>query len=139
MPLRIANAPTGRIGVDWRGVTPESCREKSLAEMQRTIVRRGNCEVELGDLFRITGSHADMRWDLEGDFSAVHHLGAGMTAGEIVVKGSVGRHAGAAMRGGRLEIHGDAGDHLGGEMRGGVIRVRGNAANHVGAAYPGSR
>ena len=139
MPLRIANAPTDRIGVDWQRITPESLREKSLAEVQRTSVRHGNCKVELGEFFRITGGPADMRWDLEGDFSAVHHIGAGMTAGEIVVEGLVGRHAGAGISGGRLEICGDACDHLGAEMRGGVIRVRGNAANHVGAAYPGSR
>jgi formylmethanofuran dehydrogenase subunit C len=139
MPLRIANAPTDRIGVDWQGVTPNSLREKTLAEVQRTRVRRGNREVELGELFGITGDPAEMRWELEGDFSAVHHIGAGQTLGEIVVAGSIGRHAGAAMRGGRLEVYGGAGDHLGAEMRGGVIRVRGNAANHVGAAYPGSR
>ncbi len=139
MPLRIANAPTDRISVDWRGVTPESLREKSLGDVQRTRIRRGNRDVEIGNLFRIAGSPADMRWELEGDFSAVHHIGAGMTAGEIVVEGSVGRHAGADMRGERLEVHGDAGDHLGAEMRGGVIRLRGNAANHVGAAYPGGR
>jgi formylmethanofuran dehydrogenase subunit C len=139
MPLRIANAPTDRIGVDWQGITPESLRGKSLASVQRTRIRRGNHEVELGELFRITGDPSDRRWELEGDFSAVHDIGAGMTAGEIVVEGTVGRHAGATMRGGRLEIRGDVGDHLGAEMRGGVIRVRGDAVNHVGAAYAGSR
>jgi formylmethanofuran dehydrogenase subunit C len=139
MPLRIANTPTDRIGVDWQGITPESLRGKSLTAVQRTLIRRGTREVEFGKLFRITGDAADTRWELDGDFSTVHHIGAGMTAGEIIIEGSVGRHAGAGMRGGRLELRGDAGDHLGAEMRGGVIRVRGNAANHVGAAYPGSR
>jgi formylmethanofuran dehydrogenase subunit C len=139
MPLRIANAPTDRIGVDWQGITPESLRDKSLTAVQRSLIRRGNRELELGELFSIAGEPSDMRWELEGDFSAVHHIGAGMTAGEIVVESSVSRHAGAGMLGGRLEIRGNADDHLGAEMRGGVIRVRGNAANHVGAAYPGSR
>lgn len=139
MPLRIANAPTDRIGVDWHGLTPQSLSGKPLAVVERTRVRRGNREVELGELFRITGDPADMRWELSGDFSAVQHVGAGMGAGEIVVDGSVGRHAGAGMRGGRLEIRGDAGDHLGAEMLGGAIRVHGNARNYVGAAYRGSR
>jgi len=139
MPLRIANAPTDRIGVDWQGITPESLRGKPLASVQRTLIRRGNRKVDLGELFRITGDPPDMRWELEGDFSTVHHIGDGMTAGQIIVEGPVGRHAGAAMRGGRLEVRGGAGDHLGAEMRGGVIRVRGSAADHVGAAYAGSR
>ena len=79
-----------------------------------------------------------MTWRLEGDFSAVHALGAGMTAGEIVVDGPVGRHAGAGMRGGRLEVRGDAGDWLGAEMRGGVDPRSRRCGDHVGAAYAGS-
>jgi formylmethanofuran dehydrogenase subunit C len=139
MSLRIANNSTDRIGVDWRGVTPESLRGKSLCAVQRTRVCRGNREVELGELFRIDGDPADVRWELEGDFSAVRHVGAGMTVGEIIVDGSIGRHAGAGMRGGQIEVRGDAGDYLGGEMHGGVIRVRGSAGDRVGAAHPGSR
>jgi formylmethanofuran dehydrogenase subunit C len=139
MPLQIANESTDRIGVDWGGVTPESLRGKSLAAVQRTRVVRGNREVELGELFRLAGDAAEMRWELEGDFTAVHRMGAGMSEGEIVVEGSVGRHTGAGMRGGRIEIRGDAGDRLGGEMHGGVIRIHGSAGDHVGAAYPGSR
>jgi formylmethanofuran dehydrogenase subunit C len=139
MPLEFTKLASDRIGVDLEGVTPERLSGGSLVEAQRTKVRRGNGAVELGEAFRLAGSPADGRWRLTGDLSAVHYLGAGMTSGEIVVEGPVGRHAGAGMRGGRLEIRGDAGDWLGAEMAGGILRVAGDAGDHAGAAYRGSR
>ena len=139
MPLRIAIQSDDRIPIDLSGVTPDSLAGGTLDDAKRTKVRRGNREVELGEFCDVTGEPADMQWRLEGDFSAVHNIGAGMTAGEIVIQGDVGRHAGARMRGGRLEILDNAGDDLGAEMHGGLIRVRGNAFDRVGAAYAGSR
>jgi formylmethanofuran dehydrogenase subunit C len=138
MPLRIANARTDRIAVDFAGVTPESIASRSLDAVRRTPVRHGNRRVELGELFAIDGDPRDRTWRLDGDFSAVHWLGADMAAGEIFVDGPLGRHAGSGMRGGRLEVRGPAGDWLGAEMRGGAIRVRGDAGDFVGAAYAGS-
>jgi formylmethanofuran dehydrogenase subunit C len=139
MPLRIAIQSTDRIPIDFTGVTPESLADRSLSEIKRTRIRRGNREAELGELFTLAGDPRDMEWVLEGDFSAVHSIGAGMTAGIILAEGNIGRHAAAHMRGGRLEIRGEAGEYLGAEMRASLIRVRGNASNRVGAAYAGSR
>jgi formylmethanofuran dehydrogenase subunit C len=119
-------------------VTPEGLAPLSLDVVRRTRVLHGNRRAELGELFAIDGNARDLRWELVGDFSAVHGLGAGMTAGEIFVDGPVGRHAGAQMRGGRIEVRGAADDWLGAEMRGGAIRVRGDAGDRVGSAYAGS-
>jgi formylmethanofuran dehydrogenase subunit C len=138
MTLRIAIRTTERIPIDFAGVTPESIAERTLDEVRRMPIRRGNRSVELGELFALAGDPRQQHWELEGDFSAVHGVGFQMASGEIVVRGNVGRHAGAQMHGGRIEVHGDAGDCLGGEMRGGVVRVRDNAGGKVGAAYPGS-
>jgi formylmethanofuran dehydrogenase subunit C len=139
MPLRLAIRASDRTPIDLTGITPDALRDGSLHQARKTKVRRGNGEVELGDLFEFTGDPAEMQWRLEGDFSAVHGIGARMAAGEIVVEASAGLHAGARMRGGRLEVRGDVGDRLGAEMLGGLIRVRGNAGDGVGAAYAGSR
>jgi formylmethanofuran dehydrogenase subunit C len=136
--LRFANTCTDRIAVDLAGVTPEALAGLALDEVRRTRVLHGNRREELGDLFAIDGDPRDLRWELAGDFSAVHGVGAGMAAGEIVVDGPLGRHAGATMRSGRIEIRGDAGGWLGAELRGGTIRVCGNAGDHAGAAYVGS-
>jgi formylmethanofuran dehydrogenase subunit C len=138
MPLRIANSRTDRLAVDMTGVTPDALQSSSIADVQRTLVVHGNRQAELGELFAIDGDPRDTIWRLAGDFGAVHNLGAGMTAGDILVDGPVGRHAGARMLGGRLDIRGDAGDWLGAEMRHGQIRVRASAGHHVGAAYLGS-
>jgi formylmethanofuran dehydrogenase subunit C len=138
MALRIANTRTDAIPVDLAGVTPEALAPLSLDAVRRTCVLHGNRRVELGELFAVEGDPRDLQWGLAGDFSAVHGLGVGMTAGEILVDGPVGRHAGAQMRGGRLEVRGTAGDWVGAEMRGGAIRVRGDAGDWVGAAYAGN-
>jgi formylmethanofuran dehydrogenase subunit C len=138
MALTIANTRTDAIPVDLAGVTPEGLAPLSLDAVRRTRVLHGHRRDELGELFAIEGDPRDLRWELGGDFSAVHGLGAGMTGGEILVDGAVGRHAGAQMRGGRLDVRGAAGDWLGAEMRGGAIRVRGDAGDSVGAAYVGS-
>ena len=137
MPLRIAIQTTERLPIDFAGFTPESIVDEPLDHVKRISVRRGNREIEFGELFALSGNPRDMQWELDGDFSAVHGLGAGMTSGAILVKGDVGRHAGAGMRGGTLRVQGAAGDHLGAEMHGGLIHVRGDAGSHVGAAYVG--
>lgn len=139
MSLRIANARTDRIGVDFSGVTPQSLSTFSLDEIRRTRILHGNRPTELGELFSIEGDGHDQIWRLDGDFSAVHGIGANMAAGEIHAEGPLGRRAGAGMRGGWLDIRGAAGDWLGAEMHGGNIRVRGDAGDFVGAAYVGSR
>jgi formylmethanofuran dehydrogenase subunit C len=138
MPLRFANPPSERIPIDMAGVTPAALAALSLGDARRTKVMHGNRPCELGELLTIDGDGRDLAWQLEGDFGAVHGIGAGMAAGEIVADGSIGRHAGAEMSGGRIEVSGDAGDWLGAEMRGGTIRVRGDAGDFVGSAYAGS-
>jgi formylmethanofuran dehydrogenase subunit C len=138
MPLRFANARTDRLAVDMTGVTPTSLAGKSLDVIRGTTVFHGNRPTPLGELFTISGDGADLVWQFDGNASAVHSLGADMTAGEIRVAGPIGRHAGERMRGGRIEIAGNAGDFLGAEMAGGSIRVHGNAGDHVGAARIGS-
>jgi formylmethanofuran dehydrogenase subunit C len=138
MPLRIANTRTDRLPVDLAGITPDAVAGLSLADIQRLKAPHGNREVELGELFAIDGDPRDATWRVEGDFSAVHALGAGMTAGEIHIAGHAGRRLGAGMRGGRIEVAGSASDFAGVEMAGGVLRIRGNAGDHVGAALAGS-
>jgi formylmethanofuran dehydrogenase subunit C len=138
MSLRIANKRTDRLPVDLAGITPEAVAGLSLADVQRLKAPHGNREVELGELFAIDGNPSDAAWRMEGDFSAVHALGAGMTVGEIHVDGHAGRRLGAGMRGGRIDVQGSAGDFAGVEMAGGAIRIRGNAGDHVGAALAGS-
>jgi formylmethanofuran dehydrogenase subunit C len=97
----------------------------------------GNERTRVGEFFAVSGAGDDVR--LEGDLSRVNLVGAGMTAGRLMVAGDVGMHAGAGMRGGELRVEGDAGDWAGAAMRGGTLVVRGSAGGRLGGALPGER
>jgi len=137
LSLRRAAGP-GPLAIDLGGVLPDGVRGLTLAEIARLEVRADEVPCLLGDVLDLAGDPGDARFDCRGDFSRVHALGAGMGAGEILVRGPAGRHAGAGMRGGTLRIAGNAGDWLAAEMAGGSVHVEGCAGDNVAAAYPGS-
>ncbi len=120
---------------DVRADRPEL---KTAGDFAHVPVLWGNQQLPLGELFSITedsGPTDHITWT--GDSSRVKGIGAGQTAGTVVVTGSAGKHAGAQMRGGTLTIHGDAGDWAGTEMHGGLIKINGHAGNQLGAVYRG--
>lgn len=124
-------------------ISPDAFAGKTKDEISRLEVWEGKFRRSLGDLFRIDGEPAaspeETRVRLVGDFRKVRKVGFGMTAGGIVVEGSIGMHLGERMAGGSIRVHGDAGPWLGSGMRGGVIEVDGNAGDYVASAYRGSR
>ena len=62
----------------------------------------------LGDLFEVQGAPAP-RIRLVGDLGLMDGIGAGLTAGELVVDGDAGWHLGRRMSGGVIEVRGNAG------------------------------
>jgi formylmethanofuran dehydrogenase subunit C len=127
------------VPVEIEGIVPERLHDKSLAEIERLAIYHGNRQLDLAELFSISGDPSDGRIDLEGELAGVHYIGYGMNRGEIHVHGSAGRHVGGEMSGGRIKVDGNAGDSAGCEMHGGVIQVAGSAGHRIGAAYPGSK
>ena len=95
----------------------------------------------VGDLFEVSGAGSEEEaLVLGGDLRGFDGIGAGMTSGEIEVRGDVGAWAGAEMAGGVLRILGDAGARLGAAypgaragMTGGEIVVSGDAGEEAGA------
>ena len=138
MALRLYYRNRAATFLEVDGVTPTLLAQRSAAEIAALPVWHGNRQEPLGQFFDVSGSATDGRLELEGELTNVHGIGRGMTDGELLVQGSVGRHAGAEMRGGKLSVVGSADDWLGCEMRGGTIDVRGNAGRCVGGAYIGS-
>jgi formylmethanofuran dehydrogenase subunit C len=122
----------------WLPHGPQTLAGLTAKEIAQSPLQYGNQAAPLGDLFTVDGSAADGRLEIAGDLTLACGLATGMTAGEVVVRGSVGHHVGEQIRGGYVRIEGDAGDWLGAEMRGGVIDVQGSAGRSVGAALPGS-
>jgi len=102
----------------------------------------GNRKRNLNDLFHIEGDTSAQLEKLTiqvfGDVHKVRRIGAGMSAGEIVIHRDIGTHLGEEMRGGKITVGGNADSWLGAMMKDGVIEVKGNAGDYVGAAYRGS-
>jgi formylmethanofuran dehydrogenase subunit C len=138
MSLRLQYQGTTTLPIEIEGLLPESVRQKSLAEIERLPIFHGNRSVPLAEFFHVSGDPGDLRFEFEGNLSAVHWIGAGMREGSIRVSGDAGRHLGSEMTGGEIQVEGIAGDWAGGEMHGGTIQVRGHAGHFVGAAYRGS-
>jgi formylmethanofuran dehydrogenase subunit C len=123
--------------VEIEGLTADRLAAASSREISELAVWTGSRRASLGDFFAVEGERA-LTVRLAGDLSRVDGIGAGMTAGALVVDGSVGRGVGAAMSGGSIVVNGDAGDDAGVAMAGGVLRVNGRAGDRLGAAQPGA-
>lgn len=142
MPLVLAPitdpAAGGPLAIDLAGVVPDRLTGCTADATRRLPITADERPAQLGELFAVAGDAGDGVVECRGDFSRVHRLGAGMTAGCIRVTGSVGRHAAEDMVGGRLEVGGDAGDWLAVGMAGGLVQVAGDAGDNAGGARPGA-
>jgi formylmethanofuran dehydrogenase subunit C len=125
------------VPLEAESISPDRFLGKNAAEIAALPLIVGNRAACLGDYFAV---HEDGTATivLEGDLARVKQIGAGMTQGQIEIRGNAGMHLGASMRGGSIDVHGNAGDWAGAEMRGGQIHIRGNAGHGLGGAYRGS-
>lgn len=111
---------------------------RELSDRPVYLERDGSAR--LGDLFELDGSpRGSIRF--VGQLDQADRVGAGLSEGEVIVEGSVGREAGLAQAGGSLDIGGDAGPRAGAAlpgfkrgMTGGELIVRGSAGAEAGAA-----
>ncbi|WXG45905.1 MAG: formylmethanofuran dehydrogenase subunit C [Candidatus Atabeyarchaeum deiterrae] len=137
----IPKSINSKVPIEAEVVTPDSFAGKTTDQIQGLTVFRGNKQMKLKDLFDVKGvkvdNPTDLRIVIQGNVSTVKRIGEGMTAGEILVKGSAGMHVGNNMKGGKITIEGSAGDWVGALMKGGEIEIKGNAGSYVGASYRG--
>jgi len=138
MALRLTYYAETSVPVEVEGLTPDWASDKSLSEIERFEILHGNRKIPLAEMFAVAGDAGDNCFDMEGNLSGVHWIGAHMSTGRISVHGPAGRHLGSEMRGGEIRVEGDAGGWVGAEMHEGLIHVHGNARHLVGAAYRGS-
>ena len=130
-PARVLAAP----------LAPERLCGCSASAVAALEIRCGGDTVAVGDLFEVSGGGIEVdELVLAGDLRRFDGIGAGMSRGEIEVRGDVGAWAGADMSGGVLRILGDAGARLGAAypgarvgMTGGEIVVTGDAGEEAGA------
>lgn len=138
MSLEFTQHTVPTVPVEAESLSVATLAGLSAVDAARLVVVHGNRAAEVGDFFHVTGT-PDGEVHISGDLSRVKHVGAGMSAGRLVVHGPAGMHLGSRMTGGEIVVEGDAGDWLGSEMLGGRIIVRGNAGHLVGSTVRGER
>ncbi|HEX5435633.1 MAG TPA: formylmethanofuran dehydrogenase subunit C [Gemmatimonadaceae bacterium] len=139
LPLTLTLRHSLEHRIEMDGVTPDRCAGLGEREIAELPVWEGRRTVPLGEFFTVHGGHASsMRVHGGEALDRVDNMGAGMTAGELVIEGNAGRYAGARMSGGSLTVRGNAGDGAGLEMAGGRLEITGRAGDRLGAASLGA-
>lgn len=123
--------------LDCTGLLPAALAGLSEAAAERLVLPYGTKRAALGDLFTVTRG-ASAALVISGD-PRLDCVGAGLSAGEILVDGAIGAGGGRGMAGGRLVVRGAAGDDLAAGMAGGRIEVSGGAGARLGGPVPGAR
>ncbi|SFU89017.1 formylmethanofuran dehydrogenase, subunit C [Methylobacterium sp. 174MFSha1.1] len=133
--LTMREAPPERL--DLAGITPAALAGLSEAEAARLPVGTSRRGLTLGDCFAL---HLDGSDELRilGATDRLDRVGAGLSAGRIVIEGDVGQRLGAGMTGGILTVTGSAGPFAGTAATGGTIRIAGDAADSAGGAVHGA-
>ncbi len=140
MALTLTLRTPSAIPLEVDAIQLDAVRTQSAAEVQRTLIQRGNKRVALGEFFDAAGSAAEdatLVWS--GDCGKVKLIGAKLNGGVTRIEGNAGMHLGAEMTAGEILVDGNASDWVGAEMQGGRIRIRGNAGHLAGAVYRGGR
>lgn len=133
--LALRDEPPVRLSAE--ALIPERLQGLSTADIERLPLSVGNRRECVGDWFRVqAGDPATV--EFETPCARLDRIGAGMTAGTLVVGGDAGAYVGAGMRGGDISIHGNAGYGAATDLRGGTIRIRGSTGDALGGSLPGS-
>ena len=141
LTLRPLSLPEG-IPIDGAGLSADRFAGLDARAAARLPILVGNRPEALGELFSIEsapddGTPAGTALEIEGDLRRFERLGAGMTAGRLLVRGDAGEAAGSGQTGGLIRITGDAGARAGEGHRGGALLIEGKAGDDLGAPLPG--
>lgn len=123
--------------VDMTGVLPERLAEGGREALAGLMLVRGRARHRLDALFTLQDGGPSGSLILRPGGAVLDGVGAGMTAGEILVEGDCGAHAGSGMRGGTLIVEGRCGAFAAAEMAGGRLRIAGDAGDFLGAPLAG--
>ncbi len=130
-----------RISVEAENISPDKFAGKTEKDILSMETWMGNQKTTLGELVSVkvegSGSAADTKIVMEGDFSRVKRIGEGMTGGLVMIRGNVDMHLGARMSGGKISVSGNVDSWAGREMKGGELIIEGNAAYYLGSGYRG--
>lgn len=124
--------------VEGKSITPDNFVSRNLEQIASLTAWEGNQPRKLKDLFKIDNDGQAIALTIEGDMSKVRGIGAGMTQGEVVIRGNAGMHLGEEMNGGKITVQGSVGSWAGSMMKNGRIEIHGNVGDYLAAPYRGS-
>ena len=133
---------TSQIPLEFDNVLPELLFDKTVDEINETIIYVGNNQEQLYDYFDVsiegeTTDAALCKIIIDGDLSRVKYIGNMMSTGTIIANGDVDLHVGAFMSGGYILVNGNAESYAGREMTGGFLEITGNVKEFCGSSYTG--
>ena len=76
MPLELTLRSLSSVPIEVDGLVPDALAGKSLAEVERWPIFRGNEQLPLAELFHVRGATGDGRIVFQGDMPGVHRIGA---------------------------------------------------------------
>jgi formylmethanofuran dehydrogenase subunit C len=129
--------------IEAENISPDKFSSMELEDISNLILWRGNKQLSLNDLFKITADNwmptkaEKININLVGDLHSYKRIGQKMTNGSITINSSIGMHCGFQMSGGKIIINGNADDFAGSNMKGGEIIVKGNAGHYLGGSTRG--
>ena len=139
--VKLTPKPQPKIPIEADIISPDSFAGKQADEIAKLSVWKGNKQTTIGEFFEVNGNASaepgDIRIIIAGDVPRTKYVGTRMTAGEIIIEGSVDMYVGSEMKGGRIVVNGNADSFAGMAIRGGEILIRGNAGAYLGSAYRG--
>ncbi|MBY0587929.1 formylmethanofuran dehydrogenase subunit C [bacterium] len=132
MALHLTTRTHWTLPIDLSGELPGLLAPLSPSEVGKRKLLVGREQVDLGEIFSISGSAGDGVVVWEGDLSTAFGIGHLLKEGQVTVRGSVGSYCGSQMKGGSIVVEGSAGTSVGAAMAGGTIHVLGSCGNDVG-------
>lgn len=140
--INLAMTKKSSISLEFDNILPELLFDKSLNEIRKSVIYRGNKEEELSHYFDVNIEGECVNADectifIDGDLSRVKRIGFAMSCGKIIANSDVDFHVGACMSGGHIIVNGDAESYAGREMTGGLLEIKGSVKEFCGSSYAG--
>ena len=126
--------------IDMRWLSDALINKASADVINQQRLNIGSNQVEVGDLFTISGDLSTTEVALENSNSKMDYIGHALPNDtQMIVEGDCGHYAGANLAGGNLIINGNALDYLGCMMQNGTLEVKGDCRNYAGGAAVGEK
>ena len=126
--------------LDMRWLSDIHSQTNNVDEVKKQTLLIGNTNVEIGDLFEISGKVPCEQIVLENANNKMDYVGYALAKGsQLTAMGDIGHYSGANLSGGNLKVNGDVLNYAGCSMSGGLIEITGSGKDYIGSAFAGEK